>query len=243
MKTGIVCLLIWAVALSSGGPPAGADGTGEEFRGDRHSPIPESSPGRDRGLRLSGGLRSTYVKLLSPRKNNGSFIGSIARLKPEQDLLPFRPFLQCTIPVDDWNLGIGFTYDRLTVATVDEGGGDGDIKSEAYILYGLAEYANPSRFTPFVELGFGYYRNRFSPLPEWYDRGWREFVLKNSFGVHLGGGIDLAVAAGFSLQLYLRYSSLEVDGTYYFRRDNRAPRPFTFTLEHLAYGLGARYAF
>lgn len=205
-----------------------------------------AQPGR---LHITAGLRSTHLKLLSHtqgRPHEGSFIGSIYKLIPEQNYGPTRPYVQGAYRGPWFSLGLGFSLDRLVVATMDDRNrGDGDIHMTAWIFYLLASCPNRTPFTPFVEWGQGYYRNHFNPLPVWSDGGRKRFDLENSKAVHMGGGCDVALTDALSVNLYVRYTDVEVDGEYVIRRSREKYRhkPFTFTLEHIAYGIGMQYAF
>lgn len=198
------------------------------------------------GVRLDLGVRSLYTWLLNDRKGepfHGSFIGSIYRLDTDANLWPIHPYVQAAMEVKDWNLGGGMAYSHLTVSTEDNGGGDGDIQTDALLFYFLAERPIGSSFTPFAEIGLGVAFNSFDAFDDWSAGGMRSFDLDDSLIFHLAGGCSYAFHRHWSADVYLRYMLYEVDGSYAFRGDSRPDEPFTFTPENLAVGLGLRYVF
>ena len=203
-----------------------------------------SQTAKQSAFRVELGTRILYVSLLAATKGspyNHSFIGSIYKLDAYQNYLPLRPYVQITKRIGPAELGLGLSYDQLKVATVDDGGGDGDIQMYNLMLYLLAAYPNKTRFTPFGEFGLAAYWNSFDPDPTWSQNGYRRFDLENSTSPYLAGGCDVAITGNFSANLYIRYVNVDVDGEYIY--DSHNPEPFTFTLEHIAYGVGVKYAF
>ena len=197
-------------------------------------------------VRFAVGTRLLHVELLDDTQgsqNQGSFIGSIYKIEANQDYLPLNPYVQATAPAGPVELGQGLSYSHLDVATVDSGGGDGDIEMDGWMLYLLAAHPNESRFTPFGEIGLAMYQNSFDPISSWSEDGLRAFALDDSQALYLGGGCDFRIKKNLSANVYLRYVDVDVDGDYVFRPDARAPKPFTFTLEHLACGVGVTYVF
>lgn len=195
---------------------------------------------------LTVGVRFLTVNLLSDRKGRpfeDSFIGSIYKLEAEQDFFALRPYVQITERFGPVIVGAGFGYDSMEVATMDQGDGDGDIEIDNWMLYLVAAWPNPSRFTPFGEIGQASYNVSFKPHAYWYEEGKRNFKLDDSSSIYLAGGCDVAVSENFSLSGYLRYTDIDIDGVYVYRGDDRLPADFTFTLENLTYGLGASYRF
>lgn len=172
-----------------------------------------------------------------------TFLGSIDELEAQQDYAPIYFFLNYNI-VPYW--GIGISYDTITVKTLDNGGGDGDYKARGPILYTYLRYPNKTRFTPYGEIGLGFYNIGFDALPEWYEGGRRQFIVDNDIGLVLGAGLDIRVYAGWSLDLYIRHVSLDADTDYYFQDPDRLGSPQISTsvpLSHIAYGLGVKYSF
>ncbi len=200
----------------------------------------------ERPFRFELGTRILHVDLQADTKGrpfDGSFIGSIYKLDAEQDYMPLRPYAQVLTRVGRIELGAGISYDALEVATVDDGGGDGDIEMKSWLFYLVGAYPNESRFTPFAEIGYANYSNSFNPIPSWYANGLRNFKLDDSSAPYFAGGCDYAVRDDLSVNVYIRYVDVDIDGFYVFRGDNRPPEAFTFTLEHIAYGVGVKYIF
>lgn len=193
------------------------------------------------------GTRSLYIDLITDKKGepfDGSFIGSINELKADQNYLPFHPYVQALVPLEKVRLGLGLTYDELKVATEDGGGGDGDVEMKAWTVYAIVVWPlEESALTPYGEIGYARYMNTFNADPAWYDNGRRNFELSDSAGLHLAIGADYVFSENWSANLYIRYVDVEVDGEYVFRGDDRPPEPFTFPMEHMAYGLGVKYTF
>jgi hypothetical protein len=201
----------------------------------------------DAPIHVAAGFRFMTVDLKNNVKGEpfqDSFIGSINRLEIQDDVWAMRPYVELKARLANWlEVGVGAGWDKLVVTTLDQDTGDGDVHMQARFVYCTIALPNPSRLTPFVEIGEGNYRNSFRPLPEWYEGGKREFVLDDSTSRHIAAGCDIALYEGLSLNLYVRRSDVEVDGIYIFRGDSRDDTPFTFTLEHVAYGAGLQYAF
>ena len=213
-----------------------------------HRPQQTHSLFEDDVTSLTIGFRFLHFDLLNNVQGEpfqDSFIGSINRLEAKNEIFNHRrPYIQLTGKIQSWlELGVGASWDKLIIATRDQGQGDGDAHMQAQYLYAIVAFPNVSRLTPFAEIGQGRYKNTFQPLPEWYAGGRREFVLEDSTALHLAGGCDIRIWEGLSINLYVRYSDVDVDGIYIFRGDSRPDTPFTFTMEHIAYGAGLQYAF
>jgi len=199
-------------------------------------------------FRFAIGTRILHVVLLNDtqgRPEQNSFIGTIYKIDANQDYLPLRPYAQITAQAGLLDIGLGLGYDHLEVATVDNGTGDGDIEMKGWLIYLVAAYPNETRFTPFGEIGVASYHNSFDPIASWSDDGVRRFSLDDSRDLYLAAGCDVQISDALSANLYVRYVDVDVDGRYYFSLDSRAynPDPFTFTLEHLACGVGVKYVF
>ena len=192
------------------------------------------------------GLRSLHMELSKDKQGepfNGSFIGSINELDVNQQYAPVHPYLQVLREVNHLQLGLGFTYDSWSVATVDSGGGDGDVEMDAWTFYVVGRLTTESKISPFAEIGWAMYDNSFDPIPSWYAGGRRNFFFDDSTGLHLAAGFDYAFSGKAAINVYVRYVDVELDGEYVFRGDDRPPEPFTFPMEHIAYGLGFSYSF
>lgn len=200
----------------------------------------------ERYWQIEVGTRALHISLRKDSQgepHKGSFIGSINELDPNQVYTPHHPYVQALIPAGDLRMGVGITYDTLSVATVDHGAGDGDVEMDAWTLYFVLTYPNDSALTPFAEIGAALYRNDFDPIPSWYAGGRRNFVFDDSTAFHVATGCDYAFTDQLSANVYVRYVQLELDGEYVFKGDSRLPEPFVFPMDHLAYGFGLKYTF
>jgi len=192
------------------------------------------------------GTRILYVELLNDSQGpapENSYIGSITGLDADQDYTPARPYIQVMIPRNNYKLGVGISYDHMTVATVDDGGGDGDIDMTSLQLYLVAACTSHPYLSPYGEIGLAMYDNSFEPHADWSDNGTRSMHLDDTTVPYFALGCDVKIDDDWSVDLYLRYVDVDVDGEYIFKPDGRDPESFTFTLEHLAYGLGVKYVF
>lgn len=192
------------------------------------------------------GTRSLYYDLLDNTKGekfDDSFIGSINRLEADQDYLPLNPYVQILRPFDPMDAGLGASYSRMYVDTRDDGGGDGKIETQGLHLYFIGACNKVAPFRPYVEGGISFYDNSFDPIASWSENGKRTFKLDSSVAPYFALGCQYEVASNWSVDVYLRYCDFDIDGVYVFTGDSRAPEPFTFTMEHIAYGLGATYSF
>lgn len=206
-------------------------------------------PGSDgRRVRFELGVRCLGVWLTDDRQGEpfrDSFIGSIYKLKAKQNWAPVNPYLQVKTDVGGgaW-LGVGATYSRLKTETLDDGGGDGDIVTDAALAYVLLErpFVN-GRIRPFVQVGGGIAFNDFDAIGSWGAGGMRSFELDDAPAFLAAGGCAFALAYGFSVDAYVRYLRCEMDGTYVYRGDARPGTDFTFPISHVAAGVGASYVF
>ena len=197
-------------------------------------------------MHLTLGVRAFHVRLLESRQGRpyeDSFIGSIYKLEANQDTSTFRPYAQVVVRIGPVFLGGGLSSAELDVTTVDEGGGDGDIRMDSRMQYFVAAWPNSTPLLPYIEIGKARYDNHFDPLPDWSQEGRREFQLEDSEATYVAGGCLVEVYQGLSIDLYVRRVDVDIDGIYIFRGDDRENEPFTFTLEHIAYGFGLAYTF
>jgi hypothetical protein len=197
-------------------------------------------------VRIEAGVRCLGVWLTDDRKgrpHNGSFIGSIYKLKARQNWLPIHPYVQATYELDSgWRLGGGLTYSYVETKTLDNGGGDGDIESNSIMAYLLAE-RDMGRFRPYAEAGGGVSLNEFDPHADWSANNTRKFDLDNSPAFFGGAGCAVGLVRGLALDAHIRYVHCDVDGSYIYKRDHRANKDFTFTTSYVAAGVGLSYAF
>lgn len=225
--------------IGAGTAPSAADRPAEAYRDGA------DADGNKR-VRFELGVRSLGIWLTDDRKGepfNGSYVGSIYKLKAKQNWVPIHPYAQVefALPGGLW-LGVGATYSHVDTETLDDGGGDGDVESDLVMGYAVLE--RPVwRLRPYVEAGGGWAFNTFDEDASWGANGRREFVLEDSPVWMAGGGIGLALATHFTLDAHVRYVHYDVDGTYVFRGDSRPDTDFTFTTSHVAAGVGLSYAF
>lgn len=225
--------------IGAGTAPSAADRPAEAYRDGA------DADGNKR-VRFELGVRSLGIWLTDDRKGepfNGSYVGSIYKLKAKQNWVPIHPYAQVefALPGGLW-FGLGATYSHVDTETLDDGGGDGDVESDLVMGYAVLE--RPVwRLRPYAEAGGGWAFNTFDEDASWGAGGRREFVLEDSPVWMVGGGIGLAFTAHFTLDAHVRYVHYDVDGTYVFRGDSRPDTDFTFTTSHMAAGVGLSYAF
>ncbi|MGF1529848.1 MAG: hypothetical protein ACFCU4_00620 [Puniceicoccaceae bacterium] len=178
-----------------------------------------------------------------------SFLGSLTNLEEEQNYAPIYFFLQYDI-YPWW--GFGISYDRREIRTDDwksnDGGqgGDGNFISSGPILYTSLQYHNESRYTPYGEIGFALYSNKFEPLASWSEGGIRQFVVEDDVGFYLAGGVTIEIIKHLSLDLHLRYVNSGIKTEYYFMDIERQRRPqevSTFPIDYIGYGIGIKATF
>ncbi len=200
--------------------------------------------------RLTVGTRMLWYSLTDTEQGeefDGSFLGSINRTTEDQDPAPVFFYLEYAVTP---HFGFGVSYDRFKVVTLDNGGGDGTFDLDGPILYGFGRLVNGSIFTPFVELGVAFYGVDFDPLEEWTFSGGSPTVINrfepdNATGLVLAGGVDIQIIEHLSLNLYLRYVSVDFDVDYFFTPNSTTvpSKTGTFPGDHFAYGFGLGYTF
>ena len=236
--------------------PAAAPGartSAERTGADRYRPDGSAGglPGEEEeaapAVRVELGLRALGTWLTEDRKGkpfDGSYIGSINRLKAKRNWAPVHPYAQITFAIPGgFRLGAGVSYSHLGIETLDGGGGDGDIDSDILLGYLLLQRPVGRRFVPYAEVGGGMAFNSFDPVDSWAAGGKREFVLDDSPVFHAAGGFAVFLAGHLALDAYVRYLHCDIDGDYVFRGDPRPVTPFTFTASNVSAGLGLRYSF
>ena len=162
----------------------------------------QPEPGSDgRRVCFELGVRCLGVWLTDDHQGepfHNSFIGSIYKLKAKQNWAPINPYLQVKADVGGgaW-LGVGATYSRLKTETLDDGGGDGDIVTDAALAYVLLErpFVN-GRIRPFVQVGGGIAFNDFDAIGSWGAGGMRSFELDDAPAFLVAGGCAFALAYG-----------------------------------------------
>ncbi len=180
----------------------------------------------------------------------GSYIGSLNYIDEEQDYLPNRLYAQYFL---DDVLGVGISYDAVEAKTLErnrggdpasDGSGDGYVGAQGVILYLVARYANTSAFTPFAEVGAGFYSSYFDENAGWSDGGRRYMDTEDAVAFVLAAGSDYAFTDNLSANLYIRLvDGLDVDVESRQRGIDHAVQPGSFPLDYFGLGLGLKYAF
>lgn len=177
---------------------------------------------------------------------NNTYFGSIYKIEDDHSFFPGMPYVQYRF---NPYVGAGLTYDTIVARTVDVGdrgkptehkSSDGDIEMKGPALYVLGRYANDSKFTPFAELGMIFYGTSFNAEGDWGRRNRLE--LEDDNGIFVAGGCDYRINNNFSVEVFLRRTSVKTRGTWYL--NNRTmDDDVNFDLGNLAYGIGAKYSF
>lgn len=207
------------------------------------SGVPHADAGKTRLIedRLEAGTRTTYFILLNDTRGerfHDSFVGSITKLKEDQDFVPAKVYIQYKI----WPcFGIGGSYDSFGAEAWDESGTDGTAMLSGPLLYLLGCYPNSTVFTPFCELGTAFYSAHFRNSSTWGTLGNKVMDLNNTVGSYAALGCDVKVRDRLALNIYSRYMSVDVDGV--FMLNGKKRENIIFTTSHLAVGLGVKYSF
>lgn len=173
---------------------------------------------------------------------NGSYLGSLNEIYEHQNYAPTKVFAQYKFSPYG---GVGVAYDSFEAGTGSspdgEDGGDGDFELRGIYFYLVGTLDNSSRFTPYAELGIGLYGADFVAKEEWSNDGQRAFNPDNPNGVAFAIGCDIELKPQWSLGLYLRHMSVDVDVDYLYEGDVQSKG--NFDLAHYSYGLGVKYSF
>jgi len=182
---------------------------------------------------------------------NGSFVGTLTELKDKQDSIPDKLFVQGRLM--DWPVWIGVSYDRALAKTWEgnrppekiangEFGSDGDVDLRGVIPYVQGVWENSTRFTPYVEMGMGFYESKFDALSSWSEGGNNRIDLGSTKGWEIAGGTGIRIYKQWSADLYARYMKLDdVTGTFHSRGSEG--QPVVFTMSYVAFGVGVAYGF
>ncbi|MCZ7590709.1 MAG: hypothetical protein M5U15_00550 [Kiritimatiellae bacterium] len=212
---------------------------------------------------LSGleiGTRILYTQLKDDQKGDGlnrSFIGTLNYLDEEQDYVPDRIYIQYFF---NEYIGLGVSYDHIEAKTLErnsaviEGGsgaGDGKVGARGAILYAVGRYPTDSAFTPFAEIGVGFYSSYFDEDADWkYDnvkRRERHMNTDNATAFVLGLGCDYQINDNWSVNVYGRLvAGLDIDTTadyVYKSKPSETFREGSFPLDYYGFGVGVKYAF
>lgn len=166
-----------------------------------------------------------------------TYMGSISYLDEDQDNTP-RIFAQYRIrksPV--W---IGMTYDRVRAVTLeadkDPDHGDGTIDISGYVPYIHAAWENKTPLTPFVQLGYAFYKADFEEN-EWGADGRRYVKVSDPNGLEIAGGLDVRLYKNLQLDLFVRQMNVDdVTGKWY--SYGQEGGEVVFPLSNTAYGIG-----
>jgi opacity protein-like surface antigen len=240
--------LLWAgLALAAG--PSGAE---------QAVPTVEARPSllaRSVSGRLTLGIGVSHSWLEDDRRSgpdgydnanrSGNFLGSLWGLDPKQSYLP-NPFLEYRIVSA---FGLGVAYDQLTVKTLDWGdaertwtAGDGDLRIRGAQVFAFGRFANRTRVTPYVRVGFGYYWSAFLESPGWAAPG-RRFEVSDTKGWLAGAGLKVAVWKGVGLEGSYQHRQLsDVKAAVRFANGGKGTKG-VFPVRSDAVALGLSYGF
>lgn len=186
------------------------------------------------------GTRITHYTFRDDTKGtkfNGSFLGSLTKIKDDQNYAPVKVFAQYFFsPV--W--GAGISYEEIDAITWD-GGTDGTVELAGPVVYLTGRLPDYDLVRPYAELGLAYFSASFDHNPAWYDGGRHVMEVDDSLGLSLGVGADVLLSDVWSLNFLLRYTEASVDATAIIR--DGADVDGTFVMDHFTFGLGAKYVF
>lgn len=212
-------------------------------------PVAESGQaGAWRGFEI--GTRLLHVELQDDERGVGTdtrddnFLGTIDQLDLDDDLAPTRIYAQYFFSE---NIGVGVSYDAIEADATDEEASDGLIQASGPILYLVGRYPNGSAFTPFAEVGVGFYSTSFDEEESWADDGeFRRYMKTDDAEAFvLALGCDYNINEAWSVNLYARVvEGLDFDAAHYNTENPSRPRQTgEFTLDYFGVGLGVKYAF
>lgn len=190
------------------------------------------------------GTRSSYSTLTDSDSGNrggtygsGTFLGTIYKLDEDRDLIPNKVFGR--VFFRDW-IGLELAYDSMKAdtkalsydGTADKS--DGKIIASGPTLSIVAQYLNKTDFTPYVQLGVGFYFTDFDETAHWQlgysnpqeyaeagspttPKGGRtrEMVVDDAVSVLLGAGCTYRVKDHWLFDVSAIYTKYDVDGTFY----------------------------
>ncbi len=197
--------------------------------------------------RLELGVRYVQVWLTDKDRKSASkknYLGSINHLDEQQPHAPYPVVYYYFNPY----LGFTLTFDRFGAITLKTESNvstftDGTLYVRGPVLCLRGRWPNETMFTPYAEVGAAYYRGRFKRDHEWAHTGaTRIMEVDNDVAPVVAVGTDIEVRPNWHIELYGRYSEVSIDGRFY-RNYRPVPRRGTFTLDHIAYGGGVKYAF
>lgn len=193
--------------------------------------------------KLEVGTRMGHAILLNDKRgspNNDSFFGTVTMLREHQHYEPTLLYIQYKL---DPVYGVGMSYDKFGAETWDEGGTDGIFWLSGPLLYAFGRYANETEFTPFCELGLGFYSSSFDADPGWLaSNSGKSVNLGSAVGWYLGAGCDWHLDPNFSVNIYSRYARIsDVKGEWFSGYQRMGD--VVLTPSYLVIGIGAKYSF
>jgi hypothetical protein len=198
------------------------------------------------------GTRFLQVKLQDKTRGepfNGSFVGTITEITEEKDNSPDKFYLQARLPKTPcW---IGVSYDHVRAQTMDDsngdgiadsGGGDGSVDISGYIPYLQAAWDNKTRFTPFIQVGYAFYKSKFDTIPNWSNGGRKVMNLDSTTGFELAGGLGIRIYKNLSADVFIRQMNVD-DITGEYLMDGHKQSDIIYTMSYTAYGAGLNCRF
>ena len=223
--------------------------------------VPETPAGGHRGFaerwiatRLSVGARFTYFWLQDTRRAgengyensnlDGNFLGSLWGLDAQPHAFP-SPYLEYRVVS---GFGLGVSYDEARAKTLDWANedrsataGDGDVEIRGVGAYVVARYRNRTRFEPYANLGFAWYRSHFYESPGWSAPG-RRFVVEDTDGWFVAAGCSVRLGKHLGIDGMYRYSHVgDVVARAYLVGNHY--RGGAFPMRNEALGVGLAYTF
>ena len=193
------------------------------------------------------GTRITDVMLLQSTKGkefNGSFVGTLTKLKEEQDYAPIKAYVQYRFMP---SLAVGISYDKFGAAAWEQAsasrlnpGTDGTMWLSGPLAYVSGRYLNDTRFTPYGELGMAYYFVSFDYSSGWGESNYKYFDLKDTYGLYAAIGCEVKIDDYWSADIYGRLMNVNVNGEFY---DYGPHESILFTLSNITLGAGVKYTF
>lgn len=244
MKLAPVVLMIVLLASAA----AGADVAPTAAQGQ------PGFAGRWIATRLSIGARFSHFWLEETRRAGengydnsnleGNFLGSLWGLDAQQRYFP-SPYVEYRVASA---FGVGVTYDEARAKTLDWAdedhvatAGDGDVEIRGVGVYVVARYRNRTRYEPYANLGFGWYRSRFFESPGWSAPG-RHFVVDDTEGWFVAAGCKVNLGRHLGIDALYRHSHVNDVVARAYLSKNRY-RGGAFPMRSDGLGVGVVYAF
>jgi hypothetical protein len=217
--------------------------------------VDEDSPARawkDTSWQL--GTRYLDVQLEEKTRGtpfNNSYFGSIATLAEDQDSAPDKLYLQYRIMKSP--IWIGVSRDHVRAETLDDmtgdgvadpGSGDGTADLSGFIPYIQVVWDNKTRLTPYVQVGYGFYKADFEENA-WGGGGYHRVDLEGSVnGLELAGGLHVRLYKNLAADLFAKSMQIDdVKGAWYTAYGRVRGGDVVLTMSYVAYGAGISYRF